>query len=143
MGWLIKAFPAVAILLFAPASLAVVGANVTTETPASAVEIAQLPRFCWAQYHVPGINGNDYPIRDCGVGMNHYCPGLVGFVRGRTAPNKSRALYFLKGADGAIAYTERAMEGYPNCSIREHVAETRAELNRLLRMYGAKPQGTR
>ena len=139
MRSLTKTLLAVAMLIFAPASLAVVGSSVTAETPASAIEIAQLPRFCWAQYRVPGWDGSKDPIKDCGVGMNHYCPGLVGFIRGRSAPNKSRALYFLKGADGAIAYTERAVVGYPNCSIRAHVADTRAELNRLLRAYGAKP----
>jgi hypothetical protein len=120
-----------------------VGSNVTAETPASSIEIALLPTFCWEQYRVPGIQGDEFKMRNCGPGINHYCPGLVGYNRGRSAPSKPRALYFLKGADGAIAYTERAIADYPNCSIREHVAATRAELNRLLRMYGAKPEGAR
>jgi hypothetical protein len=104
--------------------------NVTT------VEIAQLPRLCWAQLQVPGATGDDFRIRDCGPAANHFCSGLIYLIRARGNVNKSTRLIFLGHADADIRYTERAIADQPKCSIRDDVANARAQVNSLMTMYG-------
>jgi len=104
----------------------------------TAVEIAQLPRFCWAQLQVPNTEGDDFRIRDCGPAANHYCLGLIHMIRAKGHVNKQSRLGLLGHADVDVKYTERAIADYPKCSIREHVAGTRVELDHLLTMFGFK-----
>lgn len=103
----------------------------------TSVEIAQLPQFCWAQFEVPDAQGDEFKIRDCGVFVNHYCPALISLIRGKRSAARGKPLIGL--ADAGVAYTEKGIAGYPKCPIREHVDATRAEINRLLHMYGSKP----
>ena len=109
------------------------------ELHVTSVEIALLPQFCWAQFEVPNSQGDDFRIRDCGSAANHYCPGLLYFIRAKHPTAKVRPLPLLQHADTDVNYTERAIADSPKCSIREHVDATRAEINHLLRMYGSKP----
>jgi hypothetical protein len=37
----------------------------------TALELAQLPKFCWAQYNVPNAAGDQFKIQGCGPAMNH------------------------------------------------------------------------
>src|SRR5262245_14751373 len=105
-------------------------------------EVAQLPTFCWAQLHVPNAEGDEFRIRDCGPGANHYCSGLLYLVRAKHARRKVDAVDGVRHADSNVAYTESAIKDSPHCSIRDTVASTRAEVNHLLDMYGAKrPKG--
>ena len=104
----------------------------------TSVEIALLPQFCWAQMNVPNTAGGDFTIRDCGPAANHYCPALIYIVRAKHTSNKQTRLGLLGHADVDVKYTERAIADYPNCSIREHVVSTRAELNNLMTIYGFK-----
>jgi len=113
------------------------------ETHATSIEVARLPTFCWIQFEVPGAEGDDFRIRDCGPSANHYCPGLIYLIRGKNTPPKKGALGFIKHADIDVAYTETGIANYPNCSIREHVQASRAEINHLLRIQGAKPVGAK
>jgi hypothetical protein len=107
----------------------------------TAIEIAQLPRFCWGKLGVPDAKGPEFNIQsdDCGPAMNHYCIGLVDLIRAKRATSKGQRMPALGLADANIRYTERAMKDYPNCSLRGHVADSRAEVNHLLRMSGGKP----
>jgi hypothetical protein len=113
----------------------------------TAVEIAQLPRFCWGQMEVPGSSGRpeyNFP-GNCGPGMNHYCPGLVKLIRAKSASVKAKRTPLLRGAADDVSYTENWMKDYPNCGVRSHVEASKAEINNLLRVYGgmpAKPPGT-
>ena len=97
-------------------------------------EVAQLPQFCWAQY-VDDVEGPQYSIspRLCGVGMNHYCPGLVDLIRARKALGDQQQLKarlgHLRSARTNATYTLRAMQDYPNCPIRQHVERTSAEID--------------
>ncbi len=109
----------------------------------TAVEIAQLPRFCWGQLQVPNANGEEFWIRDCGPAANHYCSGLIYLVRAKHSAHKSTRLELVLHADTDVAYTERAIKDYPQCSIREDVARSRAEVNNLIFMYGGKRPGAR
>jgi len=110
---------------------------------ATSIEIAQLPTFCWAQFEVPDAQGDEFKIRGCGVGVNHYCPGLITLIRGKSSAARGKPLPLIRMADAEVAYTEKGISGYPNCPIRGHVEATRAEINRLLRMYGSKPAAAR
>jgi len=109
----------------------------------TSVEIAQLPQFCWAQFEVPDAQGDEFKIRNCGVFVNHYCPGLIALIRGKGPAAKGKPLPLIRIADAEVVYTEKGISGYPNCPIRGHVEATRAEINRLLRMYGSKPAAAR
>jgi hypothetical protein len=102
------------------------------------VEIAQLPRFCWAQLQVPDATGDDFRIRDCGPAANHFCSALIYMVRARGNVKKQARLDLLGRADIDVRYTENAIADYPKCSIRDDVAGARAQVNSLLTMYGSK-----
>jgi hypothetical protein len=107
---------------------------------ATSVEIAQLPQFCWAQFEVPDAQGDEFKIpRACGDFTNHYCPALIALIRGKNWAARGKGPGLIRVADADITYTEKGIADYPKCPIREHVDATRAELNRLLRMYGIKP----
>jgi hypothetical protein len=105
----------------------------------TAVEVAQLPRFCWGQMNVPNAAGPQYNLGGCGWGMNHYCPGLIKLIRAKTSVGKERSLPLLRAAAGDIRYTEQAIKGFPDCPIRSHVAASRAEVTKLMAAYGEKP----
>jgi hypothetical protein len=103
-------------------------------------EIAQLPRFCWAQMEVPNATGPEYNFPYvCGPGMNHYCGGLVYAIRAKGPAAKGKPVGFLNRALVDIRYTESAMKDYPNCPYRDHVLRSKAEVEGLLKLYG-KPR---
>src|SRR5256885_16344831 len=60
-------------LIFAVAALIALVPVALGQQNINAVEIAQLPRFCWAQLNVPDAVGDDFRIRDCGPAANHFC----------------------------------------------------------------------
>ena len=110
-----------------------------TDLHPTSVEIAQLPTFCWGQMGVPNASGPEFgSFENCGPGMNHYCAGLVHLVRSKRQPNKAARLGELGAADAEVRYTEKAIAGYPNCSVRENVAGARAQIDSLLTIYGSK-----
>jgi hypothetical protein len=102
------------------------------------VEIAQLPRFCWGQLDVPDAKGGEFAIVSCGPAANHYCSALIYMIRAKGHVQKQSRLDLLGHADVDVKYTEKAIASYPDCSIREHVAGTRVELDSLMRMFGFK-----
>lgn len=102
------------------------------------VETAQLPRFCWGQLDVPNAKGGEFSISNCGPAANHYCSALIYMIRAKGHVNKQTRLNLFGSADVDVKYTEKAIVDYPKCSIREHVAGTRLELDNLMKMYGYK-----
>lgn len=102
------------------------------------LEVAQLPKFCWRGLQVPNATGPEFdiPISDCGYGMNHYCSGLVNLIRARGAAAKGAPVGFLQRALTDIRYTEDAMKSYPQCPVRGHVENSKAEVERLIKLYG-------
>jgi hypothetical protein len=108
---------------------------------ASAMEIAQLPRFCWGSLQVPNAVGPEFnfpPQTQCGPAMNHYCPGLIQLIRAKHASKKADRFSNLWQADANIRYTENAIKDYPNCPVRDHIAASRADVNNLMTVYGFK-----
>jgi hypothetical protein len=126
---------AIAFAIFPPAALG----GYRDDMHVTSIEMALMPQFCWRQFEVPDTQAEEFRIRDCGVAANHYCPGLIYLIRGKRQTKKNNALPLIQHADIDVRYTESGIAGSPNCSIREHVDATRAEINHLLRMYGSKP----
>lgn len=122
------------------ATLAAGNSHATNESHPTAGEALMLPRFCWSQY-MPGVNGPQYSISpaDCGVGMNHYCDGLVELGRARkpTIKHGERILH-LKTARHDTLYTIGWMKDYPACPLRGQVETTLREIESELKLYGAK-----
>ncbi len=106
----------------------------------TAAEIAQLPKFCWAQLKVPNTDGDEFHVHNCGASWNHYCGGLLNIMRAKssTADNKARMIN-LSAAANVIRYTENGIKDYPRCSIREHIEASKAEVLILQKVYGGKP----
>lgn len=130
---------AIAFAVFPPAALG----GYRDDMHVTSIEVALLPQFCWLQFEVPNTQEEEFRIRDCGVAANHYCPGLIYLIRGKRQTNKNNALSLIQHADIDVRYTESSIAGSPNCSIREHVDKTRAEINHLLRINGSKPVGAK
>ena len=118
----------------------IVPGNGHAKYKADPVAIAQLPHFCWAQY-MDNVSGPEYQIdpRDCGWGMNHYCPGLIKLIEAkRSFGDRRKRLGYLQVAKEDTLYTLRAMKDYPACSLRGHVEKTLNEINGYLRAMGQK-----
>jgi len=124
------------ILALAALTALVPVASGQTSLHVTPVEIAQLPRFCWGQLDVPGAKGGEFAIIDCGPAANHYCSALIYMIRAKGHVTKQERLGLLGHADVDVKYTEKAIADYPKCTIREHVAGTRVELDHLLTMFG-------
>lgn len=94
----------------------------------SAVEVASLPKFCWHQFLGKRFDGPVFKIpKSCGVGMNHYCPGLVQLNRANRSFDKlDHRRWLLKSAKGSFEYTIKAMRNY-HCPLR-------GEVNNMLRL---------
>jgi hypothetical protein len=93
----------------------------------SAAEAAVLPEFCYRQFFGDKFKGPQYhwSPETCGVGMNHYCPGLVVLNRAnKSYSNRKLRRGFLLSAEKKVVYTIKAMEKYPSCVIRPHVEAT-------------------
>jgi len=100
----------------------------------SVTEATLLPKFCWGQFLGNKFKGPEFEIpRDtCGVGMNHYCPGLVALGRANRSFDNKTKRGFLEGAERGVRYTVRAMEKYPRCPIRADVTRTYQLIEREL-----------
>ena len=126
--------------------LMVVTCDATGQIVPTATELVQLPKFCYGKANVPNATGPEFnlpPQSDCGAGMNHYCTALIHLNRAKASGNKKKAVSELRQAEDSIRYTEEWMKPYPNCSLRDHVAASRAGVNALLTAYGAKPAGNK
>jgi len=102
-----------------------------------------MPKFCWAQFHVPGATTDEFKIH-CGVASNHYCYALMYIIRAKQPGLSKQGRWDLLGhAEVDILYTERGTKDVQSCSIREHLAGTKVEVRNLRAMYGLKPSDVR
>ena len=110
----------------------------------TAIELVQLPKFCYGRANVPNATAPEFNLpTDCGAGVNHYCSGLIHLIRAKASGNKNKVISELGQAENDIRYTEEWIRPFPNCSIREQVAASRAEVNGLRAAYGIKPPATK
>ena len=105
----------------------------------TALELAQLPKFCYWQFQEPKPVGDQFRIHDCGPLMNHYCYGLIFLIQAKANSNKNQRLSLLGRAATDISYTENGMKEYPACPIRQHVLNSKAEVLNLQKIYGGQP----
>jgi len=98
---------------------------------APAIEVLALPKFCWGQYHEEPM-GPEFYIRDCGVLMNHYCPGLLMINKAPKAKTSGERKQWLGRGLADTEYTLRGMKDYPSCPIRSHVEATFSRVRREL-----------
>jgi hypothetical protein len=88
----------------------------------TALEIAQLPKFCYDQYVDTSLSRNpEYSITAaCGIGMNHFCPGLLNLMRAQkgTLSRDSRRGHLRQGKEN-VEYTVVRMPA--NCRYRDDV----------------------
>lgn len=95
----------------------------------TAVERAQLPTYCYAQYVDEKLAAQPgYSITGCGGRMNHFCPGLIYLIRARKAsdPPATRRTN-AKHAIDDINYSLKDMT--PGCPLR---ADAEAALARAM-----------
>lgn len=115
--------------------VAVIGVAHAAKKKAPPLEVAQLPRFCWAQY-MPNVSGPPYeiPRKTCGVFMNHYCPALIEVIRANESfDNLGARKQHLTVARRETLYTLNGMKGFPNCPIRSHAESTLRQVEESLR----------
>lgn len=104
---------------------------------AAPLEVAQLPKYCWAQYVDGAYAGHPvYSIpSSCGAYTNHFCPALVSLTRAQQmSRNESQRREDIRHAAMEIRYTLRYMQ--PSCPIYPEVkaAQMQAEfLEKLLK----------
>jgi hypothetical protein len=117
--------------------VAIVGIAHAAKYTAPAVEVAQLPKFCWAQYR--DVQGPEYeiPRSSCGVYMNHYCPALLEVIRANKSFNKPGVRkQHLTVARRETLYTLNGMKDFPACPIRAHAESTLKQVETSLRNLG-------
>ncbi len=101
----------------------------------SALTMAQLPQYCWAQYNedFKRQSGVKSPVEMCGTWMNHFCPGLVylnnarnpGFDKGQRRMRAQQAL-------GEVRYTLQHMP--KGCALAGDVEAARVQIETLLKI---------
>jgi len=98
----------------------------------SVAEATLLPKYCWGKFLGEKFKGPEFTIHDCGVGMNHYCPGLVALSRANRSVDDRTRQGYLFGAKAQVQYTVKALEKYPRCPIRGDVMRTHQLIEREL-----------
>lgn len=96
---------------------------------ASAIIVATLPQYCYAQY-IDGLEHDPrFQIRDCGAFSNHFCPGLVLIEQARRSKEPSEKKELLRMARENMNYwaNHSRVEDYPNCILRQE-GEVKARL---------------
>lgn len=93
--------------------------------------LARLPKYCYAQYYDQTLwhNPEFSIIAACGVGMNHFCPGLLNIMRAEgTSPKKFNRKQELRAAKENVQYTLDRMPS--SCIYRDEVmaAKMRVEV---------------
>ena len=88
---------------------------------ASAIIIATLPQYCYAQY-IDGLEHDPrFQIRDCGAYSNHFCPGLVGIEQARKSKDPDEKKELLRMARENVNYwaNHSRVDDYPKCILRQ------------------------
>jgi hypothetical protein len=96
--------------------------------------LARLPKYCYAQYFdTKQWNNPQYSIvAACGVGMNHFCPGLLNIMRAEYTinPKKFNRREELRWAAENVNYTIAHLKDPASCVYTQDVmaAKQRVEI---------------
>jgi hypothetical protein len=120
------------VLFLTVAHIACAQTRIPPKYSASPMEVAQLPKYCWAQYVDGAYFG--HPIYSipavCGAYTNHFCPALVYLNQGsKISRSKAQRQEDLRHAAQEIAYTLQYIK--PNCPIYPDVEAARIRTETL------------
>jgi len=108
--------------------------------PPSAFEMAQLPQYCQWQFNrdKPQFQAPQFQINrvfpNCGVGTNHFCPGIVAINRAnQPGADPDHRRYWTERASGEFEYTARAIKSYPDCRLHEPLSRYKKQVESMLR----------
>lgn len=117
-------------------------------TPASAQEIMspgpyrapiryvlRLPKYCHGQYF--DMSGPQYRISRelCGVGTNHFCPGLINLEQARESTDANKKARYYRKAQNHMEYTLRHIADDPGCPLLPTVNRLHEEIGLMLKIY--------
>jgi hypothetical protein len=97
--------------------------------------LARLPQFCYAQYfdtkqwHSPQYS----IVAACGVGMNHFCPGLLNIMRAEYTinPKKFNRRAELRSAKENVDYTIARLKDPASCIYTQDIMAAKQRVNVL------------
>jgi hypothetical protein len=114
-------------------------ANSSAFTPPSALEMTQLPQYCWGQFDKKFAGLPGYTISNCGGGMNHFCMGLVYMLRAnKPGTPRSQKIGPITQARVELQYTIDRMA--PNCPISADVQAAELRLRVMEAGVGIQPR---
>lgn len=100
----------------------------------------RLPQYCDGLYFRGKPSGKK-PTKNltsrelCGVGTNHFCPGLVALYQARDARDRNQKINFYNVAKKEMEYTKSWISDYPQCPLHPLVNRTLMEINATLKIY--------
>lgn len=118
-------------LIFAAAS-ANAQPKIPPKYPATPLEIAYLPKYCYHQYVDGALHGPEFemPADLCGYEMNHFCPALVLLTQAnQPSRSKTERRGALNSAIKEIEYTLRGMK--PGCFVAQDVQRAKERAHAL------------
>lgn len=108
------------------------------QTRISALEIGQLPRYCWGSYDPKFEGMPGYSITNCGAGMNHFCSGLTYMLRAnKPGIQRAQKIDNVVQARREIGYT--LVRVTPTCPILADVQLADQRLRVMELSVGIKP----
>ena len=135
----------VAAAVFAVAAAAVtLMSGVASAAPYSYAPVTEymlLPKFCWGHFSEEFV-GADYGMpKSCGVGMNHYCDGLLALQMSKKARNPTERRRMLVKAKDDTLYTIGWMKQVgttDTCPMASHVQQTLQETELQFQIWKIK-----
>jgi hypothetical protein len=126
-----------AIALFLIAANSALSQNLYRRSPDYDLPIflARLPQFCYAQYFdtKQGHNPQYSIIAACGVGMNHFCPGLLNIMRAEYSINtkKFNRKEEVRWAKENVDYTIARLQNPASCIYTQDIMAAKQRVNVL------------
>ena len=108
--------------------------------PPTAMETVRLPQYCQWQFNrdKPQFQAPQFRINrvfpNCGVGTNHFCPGIVAINRAnRPGADRDHRKYWTERARAEFQYTARAIKTYPDCGLHEPLRKYMNQVESMLK----------
>lgn len=96
----------------------------------------RLPSYCHGQYFGRAEPQYQLPPRElCGIGTNHFCPGLASLDEARDTQDRGRKSRLYTMAAKRFRYTLRHIEKYPNCPLRPEVESVLLQTEMEMKLF--------